>query len=449
MTLYVILLIIYVVALIAIGIVDYFKTKDFDSYVVAGRKQSTFMVTASLLATTIGGTATLGVIGMVYAKGFPSGFWYLAVGGIGLILQSIFIAKKVRKLKAYTLADVAQKTIGKEARVLMAIIIMIAWVGIIAAQFLAAGQLVGALLDSNNLNLIMIIVGVVMISYAALGGQFSILKTDMLQFVLLSSGIIVTVITLFFFKSAPGFNPLVQLFNPKFGAFSLIYYLFIFGGSYFIGPDMFSRVFTAKDGNTAKRATLISGIVLIVVGALIALIGVWAQAHLPNIGKGQMLGQLKNNLPVAGAVLFIFGLLSAVISSADTVLLTTASIFENDIIGKKNTLITRLIVVVMGIASLLLAIFDPSKSIIGLFFKALAIYTPAVVFPLMVSIFVYKKKTVNNRIMLTGIVIGGSLGLISNLSKIQWLALLGMGLSLLFAILSVYIGKRRKRQTVS
>ena len=81
-------LIVYLVVLIVIGIIDIKKTKDFSNFAVAGKKQTSFVVILSLLATIIGASTTMGITTTVYNIGFP-GIWWLLFGAIGLFLQSV------------------------------------------------------------------------------------------------------------------------------------------------------------------------------------------------------------------------------------------------------------------------------------------------------------------------------------------------------------------------
>ena len=56
----------------------------------------------------------------------------------------------------------------------------------------------------------------------------------------------------------------VELVNENFKWTDLIIQFFVVGGAYLLGPDVVSRNLLAKDGKTAKRASLISGIILFV-----------------------------------------------------------------------------------------------------------------------------------------------------------------------------------------
>ena len=87
-------LFLYFAVLLFIAFRDFFKVKNLDDYVVAGRNQGTFFVTFSLLATMLGASATLGICERAKVEGI-SAFWWLGFGALGLWLQALFFSKKI------------------------------------------------------------------------------------------------------------------------------------------------------------------------------------------------------------------------------------------------------------------------------------------------------------------------------------------------------------------
>lgn len=432
---------------IVIGALDFFKTKSYDDFLVAGRKQKVSLVTLSLLATIIGGSATVGLINKSAVIGTPW-FWWLGVGVIGLLLQAFLLTEKVRALEAYTLPDVAYKTMGRPASVLTSLIIVFSWVAIVAAQFLAAAKTLHGMLPSVSIQTLLILISIVIVLYAFLGGQKSVMKTDALQFGLIVLGLIIALIVLYFFNAKPVLQPVRwEFFNEKFGLGKWFALLILTGGAYFIGPDMFSRVLTAKDGKTAKKAVYLASFVLIFLAVFIVLLGAWVQSRFPVGERANAVKTLLGALPPVAGWLLSIGFISAMISSADTILLTSASIIENDLIGafepqKKKSdnvrlVLTRILVVLIGGISLLIALFN--TSIIGLLLKAYSIYTPGIVPPLAMAVIFYKTHQVNRLFLLISLITGGTLGLLGTLLGIAALPLVGFGVALLIAFVGVWI----------
>ena len=153
-------------------------------------------------------------------------------------------------------------------------------------------------------------------------------------------------------------------------------------------------------------------------------------------------------MPKALAVLLIFGLLSAILSSTDTCIINASTIFVKDIMRKESVKGVRITVIVIGVIALLLAVLGQGD-ILSLLTGAYSIYTPGVIFPLTIAIFAYKKKGINLPLWITAVAAGGVFGLVGTyfgtaLSALgvpavlmNNLSLIGMGLSLLLSLLSV------------
>ncbi len=430
------------VLFIIIGAIDFFKTKSYDDFLVAGRKQSVSLVTFSLLATIIGGSATVGMISKSAVIGTPW-FWWLGVGSIGLLLQSALLTEKVRNLGAYTLPDIVNKTMGRPASVVSSLIIVFSWIAIVSAQFLAAAKVMQGMIPNLNLQSLIIMVSLVIILYAFLGGQKSIMKTDALQFVFIVLGLTIAFVILYFFNDKPTLQPVRwEFFNQDFGFKKWMFLLILTGGAYFIGPDMFSRILTARDGKTAQKAVVLSSLILIVLGVLIVLLGTWIKSRFPFGEKSVAI--LFSQLPVVAGWILSIGFISAMVSSADTILLTSASIIENDLIGvfkpQKDVVrlvITRILIIFIGATALFIALFN--RSIIGLLLKSYSIYTPGIVPPLALAIIFHNSLRVNRIFLFAALLIGGTLGLIGSLTGISALPLIGFGVSLGISSVGVLI----------
>ncbi|MFC2169000.1 sodium:solute symporter [Acidobacteriota bacterium] len=422
----------YAALLLAIGMFDFMRHKSFEDFVVAGRQQGSWLVTMSILATVMGGSATLGVTAMAYEIGFPA-FWWLGAGSIGLILQSLFLSGKVHRIKSYTLPDMAEKILGPQSRLIVSVIILLAWIGIIAAQIVAASKIITSLLSTELFTEALLVTGVVMILYSFLGGQYSILKTDFIQFVILGGSIVLTFVYLYFWKGIEGHSLPIEFRNESFGIEAWLYFLFIVGGSFFLGPDLFSRLFTARDERTARSSSWLAALFLLGLALMITLIGLWAKLKLPGIGnENPLIAIMAGHLPKVAGVFLSFGLLSAVVSSADTCLVTTAAIFEHDLLKKRNLADVRRLVLGIGFVSLIIALIRPD--IISLLLAAFSLYSAGIVMPFLIGIINFEKRRSNPWVLGAAVIAGGSFGLVSNLTGKKWMALAGMGVSLIISL---------------
>ncbi len=461
------LLLIYFFVLGFICIRDLFKVKNFDDYVVAGRKQSSPFVFMSLMATVLGASATVGIAARAESIGFAA-FWWLAVGAIGFWFQAAFLSKPVHDLDVRTLPEIAEKTVGKTGRKLVALIIAVSWIGIIAAQFAAVAGFIGLVLGHDAGTQSVLITAVIVIVYTLLGGQLSVVRTDALQFGILTLGFFAAAVYLFGgFSGAE--NAALQaaenlaassstagnaglttfgnfnLLNEKFGASDLAIMLFTIGGAYFLGPDVISRNLVAKDATSARKAVVAGSFAILAFSVIIVLLGMWAATYAPataGSATNPLFRLASGVLPLPLAALLSVGLLSALLSSADTCLINSAAIFGSDILNTRRISIVRLLVVVIGIIATYLAL--QGKDIIGLLTMAYSVYTPGIVAPLAVAIIAHKKFNIKKSLWYAGVVIGGFFGLIpailASTAKIQspaYLPLVGIAISLAFALASL------------
>ena len=461
------LLLFYFFVLGFICIRDLFKVKNFDDYVVAGRKQSSPFVFMSLMATVLGASATVGIAARAESIGFAA-FWWLAVGAIGFWFQAAFLSKPVHDLDVRTLPEIAEKTVGKTGRKLVALIIAVSWIGIIAAQFAAVAGFIGLVLGHDAGTQSVLITAFIVIVYTLLGGQLSVVRTDALQFGILTLGFFAAAVYLFGgFSGAE--NAALQaaenlaassstagnaglttfgnfnLLNEKFGASDLAIMLFTIGGAYFLGPDVISRNLVAKDATSARKAVVAGSFAILAFSVIIVLLGMWAATYAPataGSATNPLFRLASGVLPLPLAALLSVGLLSALLSSADTCLINSAAIFGSDILNTRRISVVRISVVVIGIIATYLAL--QGKDIIGLLTMAYSVYTPGIVAPLAVAIIAHKKFKVKKTLWYAGVIIGGLFGLIpailASTAKIQspaYLPLVGIAISLAFALASL------------
>ena len=441
---------VYLLIMIVIGILDYKKSKEFTEYAVAGKRQGTFAVCMTLLATILGASTTIGLTDTIREIGFP-GIWWLLFAAVGMVLQSVILSEKVRGIGADTLPHLAGITVGKGASVLLALMIVISWTGVIAGQIVGMHSLI-TMATGNNSKVLLIIISVFVILYTALGGQLSVVKTDKIQLVVILLGLVLCCGYLYFSTDGAVSTAVEQteLLNSSYGWTDLLNYFFIIGGVYFLGPDILSRNFLSKDGKTAKRSAWITGLVLIAVALVITMIGIWARNYLT---AEQLEGQ-KTLLVVTGilpkwiGLLLSLGLLSAILSSTDTCLINAATILTRDIFGKKDVLWVRGAVLLLGAVSTVIAVCG-SGNIISILTGAYSIYTPGVIFPLLVAILSYKKKGIRRGIWMLAVALGGIFGLLGTFFSdwlisiglpggvVSHLSLIGMGISLIISLISV------------
>ena len=396
-----IIIAVYFLIVLAVGFFSYFKIKTPADYYVSGKRAGLIPVSGSLLATILGGSAILGTIELSQKIGWAA-LWFLCSASLGL-LALVPLSKYVNRFGNYTLPELLGKFYGKNAEFISSLIIPIAWIGIVAAQIIAAAKILSGLgfVSYNNAA---IVSGVVFIIYTFAGGQISILKTDTIQSVIIVAGLIVLLFFSIGTSTVHPFDSLKpnELFNEAFSFFDLVILILTYSVTFVVGPDIYSRVFCAKNEKTASRSILVVAIMLIPVSFILTWLGIFSVNN-EHEGIVSFAGHI---LPAWAYGLFIAALLSAVMSSADTTLLTSSMILSELATGnlneKRALKYTHYFIVIIGIFSIIIALY--MTSIIQTLLFALTIFSGAFVVPTLAGLLNLKVK--KERVVIA-IIIGG------------------------------------------
>jgi SSS family solute:Na+ symporter len=399
-------LIIYLLILALITYISYSKVNHFSDFFIARKRGNLFTITGSLIATILGGSAIIGTINEGRTLGWATS-WYMLSASIGLFAL-IPLAGRVSKTGRYTLPGMLGDFYNPKVKLLSSWIISIAWIGIISAQIIAAAYI---LQSFTNLNYVsgVILSGAVFIIYTLAGGQLSVLKTDFFQSILIVAGLGIIVYFTSKIELVPLANetPIGFPFNKNFSPIDLFVLLITYSTTFTFGPDIYTRIFCARNEKIAKQAVFIAAVVLIPVAFSIGYISVTGSYYLQIPATGSLLIELcKLILPLWAVAIIVVSLLSAVLSSADTTILSTSAIITDLIqrgnFGDQTIRISRTIIVIVGISSIVIAL--NFTSIIGILLIALTAYSGAFILPLLAAILGIK---INQKVLIPALITGG------------------------------------------
>jgi SSS family solute:Na+ symporter len=372
------------------------RRQSADGYWVAERRYDTWRITVSLVATIFGASSTMGVIGLGYSRGL-TGAWWCLMGGLALIPFGLFLASRVRILAVYTLPDILRHAYGERVAVPAALMIALAWCGVIAAQLIAGTRLLQALFPLY-FQTALAIVAFVFTLYTFWGGQLSVIRTDFWQFILFVGGLFVALAFLAAsLAGASGNIPNGHWHFPvseSFGWYEvLLFYPLVVGLPYLVGPDIYSRVLCAKNHDVARRAALGSAFVVIPLSFLLALFGILARGRFPGILPEAALPEtLYALVPMGIKGLIVAGFLGAVMSSADTCLISASTILTLNVIGPLSKMkkerhlgVTRGAVLTLGALAWFMA--SQQQGIISSLLLGYTIFVGGVVFPTLAGFF--------------------------------------------------------------
>ncbi len=400
-----VIVVVYLLIVLIVGLVAGRKVKDLSQFSVAGRSFGSFVIFATLSASFIGGGFSMGNAEKVFLFGVVNIF---ALWGFSFkeILVAKFIAPRMDNYKtAISVGDIMEKHYGKVAKVITGVFSVIVSAGILGAQIGSIGYIFNVFLGIPQVYGILIGYGIVFL-YSTVGGMRSVVYTDIIQFIVLAIGIpLVLIFGITKIGGISEFRAAVPASHFSFPgglgsitAFISLFLTFLLGET--LVPPYVQRLFLAKDKSHTQKGTLWSGIFSIPFFAVTGLIGLVALVLNPQLDPNLAMPYvIKEVLPLGISGIVIAGIISIVMSSADSFLNAASVSFIHDIITplrknklslKAELLSARLINILVGGISLIFAI--KIKSILDILIYAYNFWSPIVLVPLISAMLGLKVK---------------------------------------------------------
>jgi len=179
----------YLAVLMWIGLRSAGQIRTSIDYTLAGRQVPWLIVLATTAATMVGGGASVGSVANVYRLGLAAAF-ITAAWHLQLIFTGVFLAPKLRGLNLVTVGNYFEAKFGEAARRMSVVNCLIFMGGAMVAQMVAIGTIAKSVLEIDYVTAVLI-GGAVVVFYSTVGGIRAVVKTDVLQFVILVGGIAV------------------------------------------------------------------------------------------------------------------------------------------------------------------------------------------------------------------------------------------------------------------
>ena len=178
----------YLAAVLAVGLAWRRRAgRDEASFFLADRSLDTFWGFTGLASLTTGGSTTVALAALVYTHGV-TGLWLDLSGALGLALLGLFLARRVRREGAVTLPEIVGRYYGVGARRAAGLLVLaseIVWFALLTETT----QVVLTSAVGLGPRAAIILATAVFVAYTSLGGQFAVVRTDLLQYGLMLVGI--------------------------------------------------------------------------------------------------------------------------------------------------------------------------------------------------------------------------------------------------------------------
>ncbi len=405
----------YLVMMIVIGAIYSKKNTSAEDFFLGGRQLGGWVAALSAQASDMSGWLLMGLPGAIYLVGVGGDGW-VAVGLLlGTILNWIIVSSRLRRYtiranNSVTLPSYFENRFHDKKRVLMtvcSVTIVIFFLVYCASALAAGGQLFQSIFGVDY-KIALTIGAMVILVYTFLGGFFAVCVTDFIQGMLMLVALLAVPIVALFIMGQDGLtiasglaantlpsttDDFVNIMKYKDGSNNFINIIsgLGWGLGYFGMPHILVRFMAVKSDKELNKSKSVA-IVWVALSLIFAcFIGVLGRAYLaPDAlvagGSEQVFIEMIKKLFLEDikvpfiAGLFLCGILAAIMSTADSQLLVSASSVAEDIYkglikkdaeDKKVLMVSKLTVIVIAIIAYLIAL-NPNNTIMGLVSNAWA-----------------------------------------------------------------------------
>ena len=479
-----IIFILYLVFLITVGIWTFKLNKTQEDYLLAGRRLGPLVTAFSERASGESAWLLLALPGAAIAVGLGEAWTVLGII-LGIIVSWTLIAQKLReqteKYNSLTIPDFLHKRFNDSSniiRIFSSIVIAFFSLFYVSAQFHASGKVLNSLFGISPINGI-VIGALVIILYTLMGGFLAVAWTDLLQGILMIGTLVILPLAGFielqksdisFYTSLKSAESILEnynssLFRGRSGINALI--ITIGGLSWGLGylgqPHLLIRYMAIRNSeevSIARKVAILWAIPGVTGAFFIGLLSLeyfginYFYKVLEN-GDLIMVTDIEQAMPLLAtkilppilAGLFISGAVAAMMSTADSQLLVSASAITEDILhqffgikisDKKLVNLNRFAIVILGLIAFGISIFSEiqGKKIFGVVSYAWSGLGSAFGPVLVMTLWWNKTTRVG---VISGLVVGFFTTIIwANIPGLKELITERMT-SFLFAFISVYI----------
>lgn len=385
-----------------------------EDFILGGRMLTLPGFVAALVSTWYGGI--LGVGEFSYLYGIANWFVFGLPYYIFAIIFALFFARRVRDTALYSIPDQLYQTYDRKTGLLGSVLVFFnsspaPYVLMLAVllQVVTGWDLFPSLLIGTAVSII----------YVYTGGFRAVVRTDLLQFLLMFGGFFVLLI---FLISDHGMLPFLQENLPDrhltvTGGHSWQYILvwFFIALWTLVAPQFHQFTLSARTPRTAQRGIVVSVACWFVFDSITTLSGLYARALLPALDQPSMAYPLlaELSLPMVAKGIFFIGMLATVMSTTDGLTFIAGLTAGRDILStltgrRDDHTVTRytqygiLFTAAVSVGAVLLF-----PSVISLWYVIGTLFIPALLLPVAASY--YPRLAISSTLtfwaMLTGFLI--------------------------------------------
>ncbi len=341
-------------------------------FLIAGRNLGTLVCAVVVAAEWLGGMSTIGVSEKAFSTGTLQPALYNIATAAGMVIIGFTVARHYREKHIHTVSEMLEVLFGAQARRVSAIAFLIAYVTLSYVQLQTCASIISPLFDIGWLSAVLISAAIITV-YMYVGGMHAIALVGVIHVIVMFVSIGLALV--FGLTRIGGLGELQGQFNPFAGNLGYAFSLLlggILGGM--AGQASIQPIFAARNPEVAKRAALVSALIIAPFGIVVGLLGLIGRSGVffdpAGVSNAKMilprLFTTPELIPPALGGLAMAGILAAVLSTVGPVNFALVTIATKDIYqgilrrgaGDREILRTaRRLVILVSIVTIPLAAF--------------------------------------------------------------------------------------------
>ncbi|MGY4612723.1 sodium:solute symporter family protein [Thermostichus sp. OS-CIW-38] len=429
---------VYLLLLAAIGFWSYRHSgQDPVSYFLAGRGLGSLALTLTTLATLLSAFTFIGVPADAYTHGLGI---FLGVGVTTAFISGLFLWVGYRVWLAaqhfgfITPSEFFGHRFNSPLLALLYCLSALTFTApYISIQIIGGARTLAAVLGEGIPYWpLAVVVALVILGYVLFGGSQAVVWTDVVQGIILILGMGVAFVAVAFSlgrEAGSELDPWLSLPGPQ-GRWSwqgLLGNQLLFFMATPLFPQFFQRFYMARSAHPFKTLMVVWPLLILLVFFPAALLGVWGRLAFPGLEKAdQIMPLMLQTLPGGVAAVVITAALAALMSTADSQLLTASSLVTRDLVvtlfrrqlsPHQEEQLGRWVVLGIGLASFAIAL-NPPGLIVEI--ATWSFQGNAMLFPILIAGLYWKRATRAGAVAGALVSSGLTLGWLSGLLPRAW-----------------------------
>jgi SSS family solute:Na+ symporter len=339
LSLHLTLLVVYSIAIVALGLWTARLIRGSSDFFVAGRRLGPGLVFTSMIAANIGAGSTVGAAGLAYRDGL-SAWWWVGSAGLGSLVFAFWVAPRLWRVATehnfYTTGDYLEFRYGTAVRAVAATLIGLGTLALLAGQLIAGAAILNVLTGMPRWAGALT-GGVLMTVYFTAGGLLGSAWVNTLQLAVMMTGF--TLALPVALDAAGGFAGITAAMPAWFTDFTYTAgpgsgwtLLALTGPAFIISPGLIQKSWGARSERALRTGIALNGAVLLLFAFMPVLLGMVAATTIPGIADPNAVlpTVLREQLPAWLGALALAAVFSTEVDTCDAILFMISTSASKD-----------------------------------------------------------------------------------------------------------------------